>query len=144
MQRTRKGQQTNTPNLIAIYEGFVRMPFGGAFGETPRHEQNTKTCISLQNWTPGGAINARTPRVLRGFLNPHLSRRTLSAQWSVVFRGLVLPCPPARNRKTRRTAGLREAVSLVWLLGPRGPPEDARRGPGAPKGTQNTTDSVDS
>ena len=49
----------------------------------------------------------------------------------------------ARNRKTPRTAGLRVAVSLVWLLGPRGPPEGARRGPGAPKGTQNTTDSAD-
>ena len=43
MQRTRKGQQTHTPNLIAIYEGFVRMTFGEIFGETPRHEQNTNT-----------------------------------------------------------------------------------------------------
>ena len=33
----------------------MRMPFGGAFGEAPRHEENTKTCIFLQFWTPGGA-----------------------------------------------------------------------------------------
>ena len=83
------------------------------------------------------------PCVLQWFLNTRLSRQRLSAQLSVVFCGLVVHRPPARNRKTRGTAGLRVAVTLVWLLGPRAPPEAARRGPGAPKGTQNTTDSWD-
>ena len=76
-------------------------------------------------------------------MNTRLSRRRLSAQRSVVFRALVLHWPPARNRKTRPKTGLKVAVTLVWLLGPRGPPEGARRGPGAPKGTRNTTDSWD-
>ena len=143
MQRTKKGQQTHTPNLIVIYEGFVRMPFGGCFwGDTAaRIKHKNMHCTAVLD--PRGCQHARTPRILRGFLNPRLSRRTLLARLSVVFRGLVLPCPPARNRKTRRTAWLRVAVSLVWLLGPRGAPEGARRGTGAPKGTQNTTDSVD-
>jgi len=144
MQRTKKGQKTKTPNLIVIYEVFVRMPFGRGFGGDTAARTKHKNLHFTAELDPRGCHNARTPRILRGFLNPHLSRRALSAQISVVFRGLVLPCPPGRNRKTRRTAGLREAVSLVWLLGPRGPPEDARRGPGAPKGTQNTTYSVDS
>ena len=54
-EMTKKGQQKNTPNMIAIYEGFALMPFGGPFLETPRHEENTNTCIFLQFWTPGGA-----------------------------------------------------------------------------------------
>ena len=57
--------------------------------------------------------------------------------------GLVLHWVPARNRKTPPQPGLKVAVTLVWLLGPRGPPEGARRGPGASKGPQNTTDSWD-
>ena len=77
-------------------------------------------------------------------MNTRLSRRRLSAQRSVVFRALVFHWPPARNRKTRPKTGLKVAVTLVWLLGPRGPPEGARRGPGAPNGTRNTTDSLDS
>ena len=76
-------------------------------------------------------------------MNTRLSRRRLSASLYVVYRALVLYWPPTRNRKTRGTAGLRVAVTSVWLLGPRGPPEGARRGLGAPKGTLNTTDSVD-
>ena len=59
-KKTQKGQQKHTPNPIAIYEGFVRLPFGGPllpfggpFLETPRHEENTKTIISLQFWTQG-------------------------------------------------------------------------------------------
>ena len=61
-QKKRKGQQKHTPNPIAIYEGFVRLPFGGPllpfggpFSETPRREENTKTIILLQFWTPRGA-----------------------------------------------------------------------------------------
>ena len=87
--------------------------------------------------------NARKPRVLRGFLNTRVSRRRLSARLSLVFCGLVFDWPPARNRKTRPKTGLKVAVTLVWLLGPRGPPEGARRRPGAPKGTRNTMESVD-
>ena len=29
------------------------MPFGKPFWETPRHEENTNTCMLLQFWTPG-------------------------------------------------------------------------------------------
>ena len=60
--KKQKKQQKHTPNPIAIYEGFVRLPFGGPLLplggpllETPRHEENTKTIISLQFWTPRGA-----------------------------------------------------------------------------------------
>ena len=45
--------QKHPPNLIVIYEGFAFMPFGEPFLETPRHEENTKTCIFLVFWTPG-------------------------------------------------------------------------------------------
>jgi hypothetical protein len=61
-RKTRKGQQKHTPNPTAIYEGLVLMPFGGPllpfrgpFLEMPRHEENTKTIILLQFWTPRGA-----------------------------------------------------------------------------------------
>ena len=57
--------------------------------------------------------------------------------------GLVLHWAPARTRKTPPKTGLKVVVTLVWLLGPRGPPEGARRGPKAPGGPQNTTYSVD-
>ena len=67
--------------------------------------------------------NVRKPCVLRGFCKPHLSRRRLSTQFSVVIRGLVLHWPPARNRKTRQTTGLKVVVSLLCLLGPRGSPQ---------------------
>ena len=92
---------------------------------------------------PKGCQNARKPCILRGFVNTRLSQRRHSAQIYVVFCALVLYWPPARNRKTRPKTGLKVAVTLVWLLGPRGPPEGARRGPGASKGPQNTTDSWD-
>ena len=67
-------------------------------------------------------------------MNTCLSRRRLSARLSVVFRRLVLPWPPVRNRKTRGTAGLRVAVSLVWLLGPRNPPRGCPERPRSPQG----------
>ena len=140
-----KKRTTNThPKSNRYLRGFCAHALrGGFWGDTAarrKHKHMHFTAVL----DPRGCQNTRTLCILRGFMNPRMSRRTLSAQLSVVFRGLVLPCPPARNRKTLRTAGLRVAVSLVWLLGPRGPPEDARRGPGAPKGTQNTTYSVDS
>ena len=144
MQRTKKRTTNTHPKSNRYLRGFCAHALRGGFGGDTAAQTKHKKLHFTAELDPRGCHNARTPRILRGFLNPHLSRRTLSAQLSVVFRGLVLPGPPARNRKTRRTAGLREAVSLVWLLGPRGPPEDARRGPGAPKGTQNTKDSVDS
>ena len=50
-------------------------------------------------------------------------RRRLSAQISVVIHGLVLRWASAPDRKTRRIAGLKVAVSMVSLWGPRGPPQ---------------------
>ena len=138
-KRTTNKHPKSNRYLRGLCAHALRGGFGGDTAAQTKHN-NLHFTAELD---PRGCHNARTPRILRGFLNPRLSRRTLSARLIVVFRGLVLPWPPARNRKTRQTVGLRVAVSLVWLLGPRGPPEGARRGPGAPKGTQNTTYSVD-
>ena len=44
-----------TTKLIVIYKGFALMPFGGVFGETPRHEENSKMYVLLQCWIPRGA-----------------------------------------------------------------------------------------
>jgi hypothetical protein len=72
-QNIKKRQQKHTPNPIAIYEGFVRLPFGGPllpfggpFLETPRHEENTKTIILLQFWTPRGAKTLEHPVFYEG------------------------------------------------------------------------------
>jgi hypothetical protein len=62
-------------------------------------------------------------------------RRRLSAQISVVIHGLVLRWASAPNRKTRRTAGLKVAVSMVSLWGPRGPPRGCPESSGSPPGT---------
>ena len=118
------------------------MPFGGAFWRRRGTKKTQKHAFYCSCGSPG-CKNARKPCILRGFVNTRLSRRRLSAHLYVVFRGRGLPRLPARNRQTRPKTGLRVAVTLLWLLGPRGPPEGARRGPGAPKGTQNTTYSVD-
>ena len=117
-------------------------PSGGLFGRRRGAKKTHKHAFSMC-FGPRGCHNGSKPSCFTRVLNTRLSRRRLSAHLYVVFRGLGLPRLPARNRQTRRTAGLRVAVTLVWLLGPRGPPEGARRGPGAPKGTRNTTDSWD-
>ena len=62
-------------------------------------------------------------------------RRRLSAQISVVIHGLVLRWASAPNRETRRTAGLKVAVSMVSLWGPRGPPRGCPESSGSPPGT---------
>jgi hypothetical protein len=84
--------------------------YGGPFW-APKHKNMHFTSVL----DPRGCQHARKPCILQGFLNTRLSRRRLSARLSVVFRGLVLHWPPARNHKTRRTAGLRVAVSWGWL-----------------------------
>ena len=70
LNKKRRGQEKDnkkhTPNPIDIYEGFVLMPFGGAFLEMPRHEENTQTCISLQFWTPRGAKTLENPVFYEG------------------------------------------------------------------------------
>jgi hypothetical protein len=47
--------------------GFCAHALRGGLGETPRHKQNTKTCISLQNWTPGGATTQEHLVFYEGF-----------------------------------------------------------------------------
>ena len=61
-----KDNKKHTPNPIAIYEGFALLPFGGAFWETPRHEENTKTIILLQFRTPRGATTLENPVFYEG------------------------------------------------------------------------------
>ena len=72
-KKNKKGQQKHTPNPTAIYEGLVLMPFGGPllpfrgpFLEMPRHEENTKTIILLQFWTPRGAQTLENPVFYEG------------------------------------------------------------------------------
>ena len=74
------------------------MPFGGPFLETPRHEENTQTCVFLVFWTPGVPKWLQTLVFYEG-LNTHLSRLKLSAHLYVVIRGLGLPRLPARIAK---------------------------------------------
>jgi hypothetical protein len=70
LNKKRRGQEKDnkkhTPNPIDIYEGFVLMPFGGPFLETPRLEENTKTIILLQFWTPRGAKTLENPVFYEG------------------------------------------------------------------------------
>ena len=42
-------------NIQWFCDGFALLPFGVLFLKTPRREENTKTSIFLQFWTPGGA-----------------------------------------------------------------------------------------
>ena len=72
-KENKKGQQKHTPNPTAIYEGLVLMPFGGpllpfrgTFLQMPRHEENTKTIILLQLWTPRGAKTLENPLFYEG------------------------------------------------------------------------------
>ena len=146
LDKTRRGQEKDNKNTPQIRSPFTRVlcscPSGGLFWRR-RGTKKTQKPAFYCSFGPTGSQNARKPSILRGFVNTRLSRRRLSAQWSVMLCALVFHWPPARNRKTRRKTGLKVAVTLVWLLGSRGFPEGARRGPGASKGTQNTTYSVD-
>ena len=119
------------------------MPFGGPFLETPRHEENTQTCVFLVFWTPGVPKWLQTLVFYEGFEHTPVATKAFGTP---VRRDSRSGAPSAARpyRKTRPKTGLRVAVTLVWSLGPGAPPEGARRGLGAPKGTQNTTYSVDS
>ena len=69
--KKRRGQEKDnkkgTPNLIVIYKGFALMPFGGVCWETPRHEENSKMCVLLQFWIPGGAKTHENLVFYKGF-----------------------------------------------------------------------------
>jgi len=71
LNKKRRGQEKDnkkdTPNLIVIYKGFALMPFGGVFGETPRHEENSKMYVLLQFWIPGGAKTHENLVFYKGF-----------------------------------------------------------------------------
>ena len=133
MQRTRKGQQTNTPNLIAIYEGFVCMPFGRPFWETPRHEENTNTCILLQCWTPG------VPTCYKTYYFTGVSEHTpvaTNAFGTAVRRvsrsGAPLPARPQPQNTTDSWPQRGRVLGLV--VGPPGPPRGCPERPRSPQG----------
>ena len=71
LNKKRRGQEKDnkqgTPNLIVIYKGFALMPFGGVFGETPRHEENSKMYVLLQFWIPRGAKTHENLIFYQGF-----------------------------------------------------------------------------
>ena len=71
LNNKRRGQEKDnkkdTPNLIVIYKGFVLIPFGGVLLETPRHEENSNMCVSLQFWIPGGANTHENLVFYKGF-----------------------------------------------------------------------------
>ena len=141
LDRKRRGQENYNKNTPQIRSPFCAPPLRGAaspfrgalFGDAAarrKHKNHNFTPVL----DPKGCQNVRKPYILPGFVNTRLSRQGLSAQRSVVFRALVLHWPPARNRQTRPKTGLKVAVTLLWLLGPRGPPRGCPERPRSPQG----------
>ena len=121
-QRANKKTTKTHPKSDRYLRGFCAYTLRGAlFGDAAARRKQENQCFPA-GLDLGRCQNVRKHCILPWFLNTRLSRQRLSAQLSVVFCGLVVHRPPARNRKTRGTAGLRVAVSLVWLLGPRSSP----------------------
>ena len=137
LDKKRRGQEKNTKNSPQIRSPFTKVlcscPSGGPFwrrrGTKKTHKHAFSSCFG-----PRGCQNGSKPSCFTRVLNTRLSRRRLSAHLYVVIRGLGLPRLPARNRKTRPKTGLRVAVTLLWLLGPRGPPRGCPERPRSPQG----------
>ena len=137
LDKKRRGQEKNTKNSPQIRSPFTKVlcscPSGGPFwrrrGTKKTHKHAFSSCLG-----PRGCQHGSKPLYVTRVLNTHLSRLKFSAHLYVVIRGLGLPRLPARNRQTRPKTGLRVAVTLVWLLGPRGPRRGCPERPRSPQG----------
>ena len=63
-----KTRTTKThPKSDRHLRGFCAPALRGVFGEMPRHEENTQTCVLLVFWTPGGAKTQEHLIFYKGF-----------------------------------------------------------------------------
>ena len=63
-----KKRTTNKhPKSNRYLRGLCAHALRGGFGETPRHAENTNTCISLQFWSPGSATTQEHLVFYEGF-----------------------------------------------------------------------------
>ena len=137
LDKKRRGQEKNTKNTPHLRSLFTRVfcscPSGGPFwrrrGTKKTHKHAFSSCVG-----PRGCQHGSKPSYFTRVLNTHLWRLKLSAHLYVMFYGRGLPRLPARNRQTRPKTGLRVAVTLLWLLGPRGPPRGCPERPRSPQG----------
>ena len=116
-----------------IYEGFVFMPFGGPFLETPRHGENTKTCILLQCWTPGVPTRQKTSYFTRVREHTPVATKAFGTSLRRVSRsGAPVATRPQPQNTTENWPQSGRDLGLV--VGPPGPPRGCPERPRSPQG----------
>ena len=94
-------------------------------------------------WTPGMPKWFQTLVFYEGFEHTPVATEAFGTRLGRVSRsGAPVAASPQPQNTTENWP--QSGRDLALVVGPPGPPEGARRGPGAPRGTRNTTDSADS
>ena len=133
MQRTKKGQQTHTPNLIVIYEGFVRMPFGGVWGRHRGTNKTQKLAFHCRIGPPGVPQRKNTSYFTRvSEPTPVATNAFGTAVRRVSRSGAPLPARPQPQNTTDSWPQSGRVLGLV--VGPPGPPRGCPERPRSPQG----------